>query len=142
MLRLVSAVPAADEPVTLAEAKQHLVVIHDADDALILAYIAAAREVVEQQTGYALVAATYDWTPGLPGWTELPIEPGNVESAEGSLPVRFTTTPGAIPAALRAAVLLKAADLYANREAGITGTIHVVNPAFDRLTFPYRRFRP
>lgn len=140
MLRLVSAVPAAAEPVTLAEAKQHLVVIHDADDTLILAYIAAAREVVEQQTGYALVAATYDWTPGLPGWVELPIEPGNVDSAQGEMPVRFTTAPGAPPAALRAAILLKVGDLYANREATVQGLTE--NPAFDRLTFPYRRFRP
>lgn len=140
MLRLVAAPDASGEPVSLDEAKQHLVVIHDADDLLITAYIAAAREVVEQQTGYALVVGTYDWTPGLPGWSELPLEPGVVESAPGVMPVRFSTTPGPAPAALRAAVLLKVGDLYANREASVQGLVE--NPAFDRLTFPFRRFRP
>lgn len=140
MLRLVTAPGADDEPVSIAEAKQHLVVIHDADDLLIASYIAAAREVVEQQTCYALVAATYDWTPAATGWSELPIEPAVVDSEPGTIPVRFTTAPGPVPAALRAAVLLKVGDLYSNREASVQGLSE--NPAFDRLTFPFRRFRP
>lgn len=41
-----------------------------------------------------------------------------------------------VPAPLKAAVLLLAADLYANREAG--GAAIVENPAVDRLLFPYR----
>lgn len=42
-----------------------------------------------------------------------------------------------VPAPLKAAVLLLAADLYANRESGIpAGSID--NPAVDRLLFPYR----
>lgn len=41
-----------------------------------------------------------------------------------------------VPAPLKAAVLLLAADLYANREAG--GAVIVENPAVDRLLFPYR----
>ncbi|MBB4126224.1 hypothetical protein GGR77_001514 [Xanthomonas translucens] len=138
MLRLVTA--AAEEPVTLADAKKHLVVLHDADDTLIAAFITAAREVVEQQTGYALATATYDWTPVGDGRSPLPIEPAQLDSAPDAYPVRFTTTPGPAPAALRAALLLLVGDLYANREAAVEGLTE--NPAFARLTFPFRRILP
>lgn len=48
------------EPVSLAEAKAHLRVEHDADNLLISGLIAAARETVEAETGRQLVTAT--WT--------------------------------------------------------------------------------
>ncbi|MCY1249378.1 hypothetical protein D9M72_629060 [compost metagenome] len=54
----------------------------------------------------------------------------------------FDTVPGPVPAPLRAAILLLVGDLYANREARITGTIHVENPTVGRLMFPYRRVLP
>lgn len=64
MLRIVT--PATTEPVTLAEAKEHLRVIHSDDDALIAAQIKSARELVELETGVALVAAEYVWAPEHP----------------------------------------------------------------------------
>ncbi|MFG6111129.1 head-tail connector protein [Stenotrophomonas nematodicola] len=135
-------IPATEEPVTLEEAKAHLAVIHGADDLLIGSMIVAAREVVERATAYALVVASYEWTPVGERCAPLPIEPGTVTSAVGDRPVLFDTAPGPVPAPLRAAILLLLGDLYANREAGITGTIHVENPTVDRLMFPYRRVSP
>lgn len=138
MLRLL--VPATEEPVSLAEAKTHLVLLHDSDDVLITAFIAAAREVVEQQTGYALVEASYAWSPIGRGRTLPPIEPAVVTSEWDDYPILFTTVPGPAPAALRAAILLLVGDLYANREASVEGLSE--NPAVDRLVFPYRRVLP
>lgn len=46
-----------------------------------------------------------------------------------------------IPAALKAAVLLVLADLYANREAVVNGPV-MSNPALSRLLDPYKRVLP
>lgn len=58
MLKLITA-PAA-EPVTLTEAKLHARVDHAADDTLITALIAAARQEVEHVTGRALITQTWE----------------------------------------------------------------------------------
>lgn len=139
MLRVVTA--ALSEPVTLAEAKAHVYAVHDEDDALLTGLIAAARESVERQTGYALAAASYEWTPEGSRTSPLPIWPGAVTSAEGEYPILFDTTPGPIPAPLRAAILLTVGDLYANREAGTDKPL-TENPAVQNLMFPYRRVLP
>lgn len=140
MLRTLT--PATEEPVSLSEAKAHLVVIHDADDDLISAFVTAARESVERTTGYALVEATYEWTPVGERRVPLPIEPAIVDSEPDAYPVKFTTKPGPLPGPLRAAVLLLLGDLYANREAVVAGTQLAENPTLDRLMFPYRRVLP
>lgn len=57
--------PAA-EPVTLAEAKSHLRVTHESEDALVSGLIAAARQEVERQTGLALIEQ--DWRLVLDAW--------------------------------------------------------------------------
>ncbi len=58
---LITVVAPTVEPVTLVEAKEHLRVTHEDDDALIDVYISAAREAVELHTGRALAAGTYRW---------------------------------------------------------------------------------
>jgi len=54
--------PPTAEPVTLAEAKDHLRVDGTAEDAYITALIQAARAWVENFTTRQLVQATYEWT--------------------------------------------------------------------------------
>ncbi len=58
----------AVEPLSLAEAKSFLRVEHDADDAIIAALVAAARNHVEAQTRSALIAQT--WRLVLDRWPE------------------------------------------------------------------------
>lgn len=55
---LTPTVAPAVEPATLAEAKTHLRVDHDADDALISGLIAAARAAIEAQASCTLVETT------------------------------------------------------------------------------------
>lgn len=50
------------EPVTLAQAKQHLGVIVANDDAMILRHIVAARRHAEQYTGRRLCTQTWEYT--------------------------------------------------------------------------------
>ncbi|MEY3740425.1 MAG: hypothetical protein RLZZ192_1101, partial [Pseudomonadota bacterium] len=51
--------PPIDEPVTLAEAKLHLRVDFDEDDALILALISAARQAAQTITGRQFITARW-----------------------------------------------------------------------------------
>jgi uncharacterized phiE125 gp8 family phage protein len=77
MALVLTAGPAV-EPVSLAEAKAHLRVDHDHEDALIAQLIAAARTFVERTFGLALIAQT--WSYFLDAWPRsaalaLPIAP-------------------------------------------------------------------
>jgi uncharacterized phiE125 gp8 family phage protein len=66
MLTLITA-PAA-EPVQLTEAKLHARIEHSADDTLVTALIAAAREQVEHITGRRLITQT--WEQVLPAFSD------------------------------------------------------------------------
>lgn len=54
---------AAEEPVSLSEAKLHLRVDVSDEDTLISSLITAGREAAENFTNRSLVAQTWDWTP-------------------------------------------------------------------------------
>lgn len=138
MLRLITAATA--EPVTLDEAKTHLRIIDTSLDALIQLWITAAREEVEQVTGYALSDAEWEWTPDDADATA-PIRPMVVTSDEGVTPVTFKGAPGPTPATLKAAILLRLDDLKANTSAGVSEPLSE-NPAFQSLIWSFRRVRP
>lgn len=94
---------------TLDEVKLHLRVDHDAEDALLLHYIEAAHDQVEQFLGRAV--------------------PWDVTSASPE---------GIYPAAVKSAELMIIGGLYAYREDRFVGTIQTNNPAVMMLLFPYR----
>ncbi|MBB3972776.1 head-tail connector protein [Hansschlegelia beijingensis] len=75
-LKLVTA-PAAD-PVTLAEAKKHLRVMHDDEDALISMLIKAAAAQIEGPSGIGVALVTQTWRLSLDGFPceiEIPLTP-------------------------------------------------------------------
>lgn len=171
---LIVVTPAAVEPVTVAEAKEHLRVTHSADDSLIGALITAAREAVEMETSRALAAATYRYVGEgdlldelrIPLWPVASVSAVTYEDTAGDrqtlagadyaldadrslllidpLPVgcrpsvTFAVTPTSIPTAVVAAIKLLVADMYANAESHITGTIVAENTTVDRLLYPHR----
>ena len=179
------------EPVSLADAQEHLrAAIGGTDAMLIEAYLQAAREAVENHTGRALMPQTWEMRlPEFPiGAITLPVPPVlsvvslrytspagadtlldpaayQVEASSGPTaqpallwPAVGTTWPGtrlddraavrvrfqagyanagAVPAALRAAILLVLGELYENREASAAKPLSEV-PAVRRLLDPYR----
>lgn len=77
-MHLVLTEPPAAEPITLAEAKGHLRVLHASEDALIERIVAAVRAHVEKVTGRALIAQGWSlFLPAFPksGIIELPRPP-------------------------------------------------------------------
>jgi uncharacterized phiE125 gp8 family phage protein len=63
--------PPAAEPVSVAEAKAHLVVEHSDDDALIASLVTAARQRAESVLGRVFVTTEFDWV--LDGWPVAPL---------------------------------------------------------------------
>lgn len=59
-------VAATEDPLTLADAKAHLRVTHNDEDAMISALIATARDAAEARTGRSLV--TRQWRATLDAW--------------------------------------------------------------------------
>ncbi|WP_153164334.1 head-tail connector protein [Stenotrophomonas nematodicola] len=96
--------------IELADARRHLVLIHDLDDELITDYINAAQDYIEQYIGRSI-----PWMDG------------------GNPPEQVP-----VPESLKQAARLLVGDSYALREASVTGTIHSDNPAVMRLLNPYR----
>lgn len=139
MLRLVSL--AGQEPISVEQVKVRLRIDGGDFDDVLPAMITAAREIVERQTGYALASADYEWTPEGDTTSPLPIQPGDVTSDDGDVPIKFTTTPGPAPAALVAAMVLLVGEQLTNTEATMATTLQA-NPAVQDLIFPYRDVRP
>lgn len=189
-LRLVTG-PTA-EPVSLTDVQSHLRAPVDGEDAaLIEAYVQAAREAVENETGRALMPQTWQLRlsdfPADNGAIYIPLPPlvsvtsiaitnadGDAETISGSLyqvetpsgpraqagyilpasgedwptvqedtigAVRVTFSAGytnaaAVPAALRAAILLIVGELYENREASAERALTEI-PAVRRLLSPF-----
>ena len=105
------------EPITLAEAKMHLRVDSDFEDALIQDYIKAARAHVERFTGLSFTVQTiravikteedplYPWTfpnQPVPQSYELPLSPVSeiTTVTDGTNPVEYTANLLAIPATI------------------------------------------
>lgn len=190
-LRLITG-PTA-EPVSLGEVQAHIrAPVDGADGPVIEAYLQAAREAVENETGRALMPQTWQLRltefPSDNGAITLPLPPlvsvtsvaitntdGDAETISGSLyqvetpsgpraqagylvpasgeewpevqsdtlgAVRVTFSAGyanaaAVPAALRAAILLIVGELYENREASAEKAMTEI-PAVARLLAPFR----
>ncbi|HYF87422.1 head-tail connector protein [Azospirillum sp.] len=96
--------------ITLDEAKAHLRVDGDADDADITLKLMAAEGAVAESLNRSV-----PWT----------------DEAGAEVPV---------PAPVKAAVLLILGDLYATREAAVTGTIRTENQTVEWLLSPYRKW--
>lgn len=84
--------PPAAEPLTLAETRLHLRVDHTADDTLITALIATAREWVESYTGKSLVEQTRQITLSSWPYAPLRLHGGPVQEIES---VKYTDKTGA-----------------------------------------------
>lgn len=108
--------------ITLAQAKQHLKVLHDREDQQIQELINAALDNVS-----GLINRRLDGTDPVPFET--------VENAG----VLVAKLPLELKPSLRSAALLILGDLYTNRDAQVTGTIMIINQTCERMMQSYRK---
>lgn len=157
-MQAVLTVPPAGEPLTLPEAKLHLRVDLDDDDALITALIAAAREQVEFLTGQRLMTQTWALAlaagecVGLEGW--LPIQSVASDSPYAldgrwppglSVPQAATVTvvcgfgdAEAVPASIKQWMLLRIGTWYEQRGTQVAGSVSELPRGFaDALLDPW-----
>lgn len=161
---LITVIPATAEPVSVEEAKADLRMTHSADDDLIARQVSSARSTVEQWTGLALAAATYQQTYGdVYGPVTLPLLPATVDAVthidddervavdpfttdavlglvdfdglSQSVVVEFTAAPGPVPEPLKTAILLLVRAEY---EAAPDDAAKLRDAAL-RTAYPYRR---
>lgn len=78
---LIVTTPAVAEPISLADAKAHLRVVHSGDDTLIAGLISTAREHVERYTGRALAVASYTYASTDETAWALPLCPATISAA-------------------------------------------------------------
>ena len=93
---------------SLADLKLHLRIRHDAEDADLQSKLDAAIDHASQYLGRPIPWATAD------------------------------VSEAAVPASVRAAILIIAAELYANREQSVVGIIYTQIPVAERMMHFYR----
>lgn len=147
LLRAELLVPPGDAVVTLGEAKDHLRVLHDDEDALIASLIETATAYLDGLDGVlgrALGPQTWRAVFSEGSCTDrLPIGPivSRLEpvTANGETVVDFVAGyPLGIPAPIRAAILLHVGTLYATREQ--SDKDWAPTRAYEALLTPYRRW--
>lgn len=118
----------AVEPVTLAEAKKHLRVEHDADDALITASIVAAREWCETYLDATLIHTQWQMTLDFfPVYIRLPKPPMATAAGFTDVTLTYTTDSSTI-------VTLPTADYRIDRDS-FPGELR---PNYSESWPPYR----
>jgi hypothetical protein len=128
--------------VTLAQAKAHLLVIHDHDDVLI-------QECIDAAESYA---ATFMNRPAIEDNPLNPWKSNQGTIAQWSAPLQCRHYPqrycesetvssepfDPVPKSVVQAVKLLLADYYENRTVGVQGTIFTQNPAAENLLWQQR----
>lgn len=147
LLRAELVAPPVDSVVSLGEAKAHLRVSHDDEDAEIAAMIDAATaylDGLEGVLGRALGPQTWRAVFAAGSCTDrLPIGPVISRQADVTLDGETTVDflagyPDGIPAPIRAAILLHIGSLYQHREQ--TAERWEPTRAYEALLTPFRRW--
>ena len=146
LLRAELVIPPVDAVVSLTEAKAHLRVSHDDEDAEIAAMVDAATAYLDGLDGVlgrALGQQTWRAVFQAGSCTDrLPIGPvisrGPDVTVGDEVSVQFVAGYAVIPAPIKAAILLHVGTLYQNREQDADSWIPT--RAYEALLTPYRRW--